>query len=31
MGEQLLDGLNLVDLVHLPALMDHTYFGRLGV
>jgi F420-non-reducing hydrogenase small subunit len=30
MGERLLDVLKLVEFVHLPALMDHKYFGQLG-
>ena len=30
MGERLLDVLNVADFVHLPALMDHKYFGQLG-
>jgi F420-non-reducing hydrogenase small subunit len=30
MGERLLDVLQLVEFVHLPALMDHKYFGQLG-
>ncbi len=30
MGERLLDVLQLADFVHIPALMDHKYFGQLG-
>jgi len=30
LGERLLDVLNLVDFVHIPALMDHKYFGQTG-
>jgi F420-non-reducing hydrogenase small subunit len=30
MGERLLDVLKVADFVHLPALMDHKYFGQLG-
>ena len=30
MGERLLDILQVADFVHLPALMDHKYFGQLG-
>lgn len=30
MGERLLDVLNLVDFVHIPALMDSKYYGQLG-
>ncbi len=30
MGERLLTVLELVDFVHLPALMDHKYFGQMG-
>ena len=30
MGERLLDILKVADFVHLPALMDHKYFGQLG-
>ncbi len=30
MGERLLDVLEIVDFVHIPALMDHKYFGQLG-
>lgn len=30
MGERLLDVLNLVELVHIPVLMDHKYLGQLG-
>ncbi len=30
LGERLLDVLELVDFVHIPALMDHKYFGQNG-
>lgn len=30
MGERLLDILRVAEFVHLPALMDHKYFGQLG-
>ncbi len=30
LGERLLDVLALVDFVHIPALMDHKYFGQTG-
>jgi len=30
MGERLLDVLQVAEFVHLPALMDHKYFGQLG-
>jgi F420-non-reducing hydrogenase small subunit len=30
MGERLLEVLKVVQFVHLPALMDHKYFGQLG-
>ena len=30
MGERLLDILKVAEFVHLPALMDHKYFGQLG-
>ena len=30
MGERLLDVLAVAEFVHLPALMDHKYFGQLG-
>jgi F420-non-reducing hydrogenase small subunit len=30
MGERLLDLLQVAEFVHLPALMDHKYFGQLG-
>jgi len=30
MGDRLLDVLALVEFVHLPALIDHKYFGQLG-
>jgi F420-non-reducing hydrogenase small subunit len=30
MGERLLDVLQVADFVHLPALMDHKYWGQLG-
>lgn len=30
MGERLLDVLKVAEFVHLPALMDHKYFGQLG-
>lgn len=30
MGERLLDVLKVAQFVHLPALMDHKYFGQLG-
>lgn len=30
MGERLLDILEVAQFVHLPALMDHKYFGQLG-
>lgn len=30
LGERLLDLLELVDFVHIPALMDHKYYGQLG-
>ncbi|MGD9210480.1 MAG: methyl viologen-reducing hydrogenase [Desulfobacteraceae bacterium] len=30
MGERLLDILEVAEFVHLPALMDHKYFGQLG-
>jgi F420-non-reducing hydrogenase small subunit len=30
MGERLLTVLDLVEFVHLPALMDHKYYGRTG-
>ncbi len=30
MGERLLDVLKVADFVHIPALMDHKYFGQLG-
>jgi F420-non-reducing hydrogenase small subunit len=30
MGERLLDVLALVEFVHIPALIDHKYFGQLG-
>jgi F420-non-reducing hydrogenase small subunit len=30
MGERLLDVLKVADFVHLPALMDHKYYGQLG-
>ncbi|MGD8542424.1 MAG: methyl viologen-reducing hydrogenase, partial [Desulfobacteraceae bacterium] len=29
-GERLLDVLKVADFVHIPALMDHKYFGQLG-
>ncbi len=30
MGERLLEVLKVAEFVHLPALMDHKYFGQLG-
>lgn len=30
MGERLLDVLEVAEFVHLPALMDHKYFGQTG-
>jgi F420-non-reducing hydrogenase small subunit len=30
MGERLLEILKVAQFVHLPALMDHKYFGQLG-
>ncbi|MDD2604985.1 MAG: methyl viologen-reducing hydrogenase [Desulfobacterales bacterium] len=30
MGERLLEVLKVADFVHIPALMDHKYFGQLG-
>lgn len=30
MGERLLTVLELVEFVHIPALMDHKYFGQMG-
>jgi len=30
MGDRLLDVLSLVEFVHIPALIDHKYFGQLG-
>lgn len=30
LGERLLDVLKVADFVHLPALMDHKYYGQLG-
>jgi F420-non-reducing hydrogenase small subunit len=30
MGERLVDILEVAEFVHLPALMDHKYFGQLG-
>ena len=30
LGERLLDVLALVDFVHIPALMDHKYYGQTG-
>ncbi len=30
MGERLLDVLALVEFVHIPALIDHKYYGQLG-
>jgi F420-non-reducing hydrogenase small subunit len=30
MGERLLTVLDLVEFVHLPALMDHKYYGQMG-
>jgi F420-non-reducing hydrogenase small subunit len=30
MGERLLEVLQVAEFVHLPALMDHKYFGQLG-
>ena len=30
MGERLLDVLQVADFVHIPALMDHKYYGQLG-
>ncbi len=30
MGERLLDVLPLIEFVHIPALIDHKYFGQLG-
>jgi F420-non-reducing hydrogenase small subunit len=30
MGERLLDVLQVVEIVHLPALMDSKYFGQMG-
>ncbi len=30
MGERLLDVLDVADFVHIPALMDHKYFGQKG-
>lgn len=30
LGERLLDVLNLVDIVHMPVLLDHKYFGQTG-
>jgi F420-non-reducing hydrogenase small subunit len=30
MGERLLDVLKVAQFVHLPALMDHKYFGQMG-
>jgi F420-non-reducing hydrogenase small subunit len=30
MGERLLDVLQVAEFVHIPALMDHKYFGQLG-
>ena len=30
MGERLLDVLEVAEFVHLPALMDHKYFGQMG-
>jgi len=30
MGDRLLEALALVELVHLPALIDHKYYGQLG-
>lgn len=30
LGERLLDVLELIDFVHIPALLDHKYHGQLG-
>lgn len=30
MGDRLLEALTLVEFVHIPALIDHKYFGQLG-
>ena len=30
MGERLLDVLEVAEFLHIPALMDHKYFGQLG-
>lgn len=30
LGERLLDVLSLVDIVHMPVLLDHKYFGQTG-
>ena len=30
MGERLLQVLEIAEFVHIPALMDHKYFGQLG-
>ncbi|SMC26013.1 NADH ubiquinone oxidoreductase, subunit [Desulfacinum hydrothermale DSM 13146] len=30
LGERLLDVLQVAEFVHIPALMDHKYFGQLG-
>ncbi len=30
LGERLLEVLNHIEFVHIPALMDHKYFGQLG-
>ena len=30
LGERLLTVLELVQFVHIPALMDHKYFGQMG-
>lgn len=30
LGERLLDVLHLVDIVHMPVLLDHKYFGQTG-
>ncbi len=30
MGERLLEALALIEFVHLPALIDHKYYGQLG-
>jgi F420-non-reducing hydrogenase small subunit len=30
MGDRILDVLSLVEFVHIPALIDHKYFGQLG-